>query len=298
MAQVEYQTPWDRAMINHLHRYGYFIKQGEYRRPFSGRWHRHFGLEVLLCLGGEGVFFLNDRKIPYAAGSLLIFDPQVPHRVHMQHSYYRWNLCYWPDRFSPQSTDPTLHGDMVQVSPGKAYHAQVSSSDMNRLVNLFENIRYETIEQRFGYKELVELHLRQLFVWLKRLKSEATAYDSPYAEREPLAEIVSFIEANLGSPLTVAHIADHVHRSRSYVYRLMLDCLGQTPSEYIKLRRLAVAQSLLARSDLTITEIASAVGFSTVANFSKFFSKETGETPSQYRNRTRLSQALPRATRA
>jgi len=57
-----------------------------------------------------------------------------------------------------------------------------------------------------------------------------------------------------------------------------------TITEYIQQRRMGQAEHLLAKTDLTIGQVAQTVGYSTSSRFAELFRKSTGILPGEYRN--------------
>lgn len=57
---------------------------------------------------------------------------------------------------------------------------------------------------------------------------------------------------------------------------------GQTPAQYLSHRRIERAQDLLRATNLTVTEICTLVGFSSLGSFSTKFRELIGVTPSEY----------------
>jgi AraC family transcriptional regulator len=55
------------------------------------------------------------------------------------------------------------------------------------------------------------------------------------------------------------------------------------PHRYHNGRRIERAKTLLARTEVSITEVGLTLGFSDTSSFSANFRKETGLTPTQYR---------------
>jgi transcriptional regulator GlxA family with amidase domain len=60
--------------------------------------------------------------------------------------------------------------------------------------------------------------------------------------------------------------------------------LGVSPKQYIDEVRIDKAKRLLKETSLSITQIASSVGFPDVLSFSKFFSSKAKQSPTHYRN--------------
>ena len=70
--------------------------------------------------------------------------------------------------------------------------------------------------------------------------------------------------------------------SRSHLHRQLKALAGQTPTDLIRTTRLARATHLLAARAGTVSEVAYAVGFKSVAHFSNAFHARYGCRPSAY----------------
>lgn len=73
--------------------------------------------------------------------------------------------------------------------------------------------------------------------------------------------------------------------SRYHFLRAFKDVYGETPGQYLTHRRIERAEEMLRCADLTVTEICSLVGFSSLGTFSARFKARTGLTPTEYRAR-------------
>ena len=65
--------------------------------------------------------------------------------------------------------------------------------------------------------------------------------------------------------------------------RLFKRIYGITPNQYITMLRIERIRMLLAETDLSITAIATRLGYTDLAYFSRFFTKHIGQSPSRYR---------------
>jgi AraC-like DNA-binding protein len=93
------------------------------------------------------------------------------------------------------------------------------------------------------------------------------------------------IEAHLFSQLTIEALAQQNNLSVSSFKREFANLYNDTPSNYIKSRRLEKAAELLLASDQRITDIAFQCGFNDLANFTKSFHSKYKVTPTNYRLR-------------
>ena len=98
-----------------------------------------------------------------------------------------------------------------------------------------------------------------------------------------LRRIREAVEAHLGDDeFSVERLASVLGVSRGHLHRQLKELLGQTPSGTIRIMRLQrAAQLLIARSG-TVSEVAYAVGFKSVAHFSNVFDAYYGCRPSLY----------------
>lgn len=96
-------------------------------------------------------------------------------------------------------------------------------------------------------------------------------------------KVVRYIKAHHTEKLTVDLIAEYFSCSRSHICHTFKKKTGKSVGEYITELRLDDARSLLCYSELSVTEIAYAVGFCDSNYFSNVFKKKQGINPSEYR---------------
>jgi AraC-like DNA-binding protein len=93
--------------------------------------------------------------------------------------------------------------------------------------------------------------------------------------------------------LDLAAIAAAAHLSRHYFVRRFSRQFQVTPGAYLTARRIERAKDLLRFANLTVTEVCTAVGYSSLGSFSQAFREAVGESPSAYQ-RTWRAQGQPR----
>ncbi|MEU6079919.1 helix-turn-helix transcriptional regulator [Streptomyces sp. NPDC047108] len=93
------------------------------------------------------------------------------------------------------------------------------------------------------------------------------------------------MDRDWAEPLDLDAVAAHAGYSRFHFVRAFKAVYGQTPGQYLSRRRIERAEELLRTADLSVTEICTLVGFSSLGTFSTGFKKQTGLTPSEYRRK-------------
>jgi AraC family transcriptional regulator len=94
--------------------------------------------------------------------------------------------------------------------------------------------------------------------------------------------VTSYIEEHLSEQIPLATLARLVRLSPYYLCRAFKQSLGMPPHRYHNSRRIEHAKTLLAKPELSVTEIGLTVGFSETSSFTAAFRKATGQTPTGY----------------
>jgi AraC-like DNA-binding protein len=92
-------------------------------------------------------------------------------------------------------------------------------------------------------------------------------------------------DAHYAEELTLDELAGVANLSKYHFVRLFKATYGVSPMEHVSRRRLERAQDLLRATNLTVTEVCVAVGFSSLGSFSSRFRALVGETPSAFQRR-------------
>ena len=119
----------------------------------------------------------------------------------------------------------------------------------------------------------------------------AELYRSVYAVQEQNSTVwscLNYMRENLSQNVTLETLGALTGYSPLHLIRLFKQELGQTPHQWLTATRLEHAKRLLAESDQTLEQIASACGFSSASHFKTLFKQSTHYTPGAYRRNTRL----------
>lgn len=107
-------------------------------------------------------------------------------------------------------------------------------------------------------------------------------------DQQLMQEIIDLVIEHISlEKINAAFIAEKMHMSRSLIYIKIEALTGQTVNEFVRSIRLKKALQLLSAKELTITEIAYAVGFSSQSYFTRSFVKQFGSSPTNYQKNTK-----------
>ncbi|MER5949067.1 helix-turn-helix domain-containing protein [Streptomyces sp. NPDC001904] len=135
---------------------------------------------------------------------------------------------------------------------------------------------------------------RQLVMYLKR-PSGQSQFSVPLEQvstTRRIEDLRHHILRHVAEPLTVTDLAAYAHVSDRHLTRLFKTELGTTPHAYIESVRVEKARHELESSDATLERVAAVCGFGTVDTLVRAFRRRVGTTPTEYRRRFRVPQAL------
>ena len=144
-------------------------------------------------------------------------------------------------------------------------------------------ILYEEFNQLFLDSQEFLSHLLQLLLLqIERFYKNRYSQDQPDQNRIA-TDFQKLVEENFFEEHRLAPYANQLGITSDYLSERIKEILGVSPSKLIHQRLVVEAKRLLAFTDLTSGEISSSLGFNDSAYFSRFFKRETFQTPLQFR---------------
>jgi AraC family transcriptional regulator len=98
-----------------------------------------------------------------------------------------------------------------------------------------------------------------------------------------LRQVTDYIESNLDSPLRMTSLAEISGLSQYRFAHNFKSATGVPPYQFVLRKRLDRAKQMLRQTNLSVLDIASAVGCQSIGRFNSLFRRELGTTPSNYR---------------
>ena len=136
---------------------------------------------------------------------------------------------------------------------------------------------------RLRVKKFIEWEQNNHRQFRQKMNIEPSEITITPLDEQFIRKALDIVEKNIAdSDFSVETLADHVAMSRSTLYKKLMAITGQGPSEFIRTIRIKRGKALLETSQMQVTEIAYAVGFTTVKSFTMNFKAEYGMTPSEF----------------
>jgi len=139
-----------------------------------------------------------------------------------------------------------------------------------------------TLSKLQGMDHLIK---RNILMWEILLESYQRSYGSKTKSKEEILvqSIIDYLEKNFNQKFSMEDLEQDIGLSYKYIGSLFKKNTSLTIKSYQLMLRLRESVILLGETQLTISEIADAVGFGDVYYFSNVFKREKGITPSRFR---------------
>lgn len=246
--------------------------------------HHELYYEVHLVLDGAVTWWVEEEIYPLQPGSVFVTKPGEVHGSVE-------NLVQ-PSQLTWLQVDAALLPDGSMAAELGALR-QRTWLGANELVGQMQQLLAEIRQPQGDSGRLIMAHL-QLFL-AQLLRQYGQRRHEPHLP-PPFEALMGFIEAGLTAvpPLTIDDLCQQSSLSRSRVFQLFEQHVGQSPISYINSQRIEKAKQWLQSSDKLITDIALELGYTTSQHFATVFKRITGLAPSEYRQSVTLGVDLRR----
>ena len=173
--------------------------------------------------------------------------------------------------------------DLRNLAIGIAFLAARELSDANfdseyvYAISDYHTNQIQEINSVAGYKVFIDDMIRNYRQVI--LDKSRNSYE------KRINKCIHYIDQKLYTLLRVQDVADHMNMSPSYLTNLFRKKTGQRLYAYIQARKIDEAKTIMDNTSISITEVASALGYHSLSHFSKAFKATTGLSPQTYRNR-------------
>ncbi|HEX2948707.1 MAG TPA: AraC family transcriptional regulator [Armatimonadota bacterium] len=256
--------------------------------------HLHEEHEIILILHGSGKIHLEDTRILQVSAGQIGIVPggqshilEVDNHITLRGLYIHPDLCRELKRCGVNDSLLDRLSDYHHPLPA----CVVSDAHHFRsLQELFEQSQAE-YPHNDPWKVACQRTIGRLaaitLVRLMQIGGRTPQADSTTLRVE---NVKAWIDRHFLEQIALQDLARMAHLSLSQFSSLFKNLYGISPKAYLIRCRLNRASDLLAETDLSITEIATELGFAHLAHFGRLFREHSGITPREYR---KIHQKLP-----
>lgn len=244
---------------------------------YGGDWHSvphtHKHMELFYIVGGRGRFQIQDQLYPVDASNLVIINPNV---THTEVSLNAQPLEYI-----------VLGIEGIELSADDNSNGQFSilgHFESLEISGCLRNILREMEQKNPGYEDVCQAYMEILIIRLMRnIALSVPAEPHVISGNRQCAAVRRYIDIHFKESLTLEQLAAEAHINKYYLSHLFKREYGFSPINYMISRRIEESKYLLSETDLSMSQIAQLLGFSSLSYFSQVFRKTQGVSPMEFR---------------
>jgi transcriptional regulator GlxA family with amidase domain len=179
---------------------------------------------------------------------------------------------------------------LFEVLPDVVVIRANDSAVHGSLIRTLEALREESTTGRPGSPAVITrlaevLVLQTLRAWIESNQGESIRWIG--ALRDPqIGRALATIHKDTSRPLTLASLSTVSGMSRSAFTARFTSLTGESPMQYVRRWRIYMAGALLREEHISHAEVASRIGYSSAASFSRAFRRHVGAAPGAARKAT------------
>lgn len=258
-----------------------------------------FDYELLFVKSGHARVRIEDRLYEARPGDIFLFKPKQRHSIELtgNETFIQPHIHF--DLIAQQNS-PDVYVSFKSLDQMDDYEKTLFREDITdqfispfpsfiRIQNtyLIEQYIFDIIQKYESRQPFSQIILQGLFLqlWYYLLVEIQLDRKTLSSKKWILVdEIKRYLDQNTDRVITMDQLASQFYINKFYISRLFKQMYNISPIQYHTQRRIQQAVKLLYLTNLSITEIASRVGYNSIHRFSKVFKSILGVAPSVYRN--------------
>lgn len=157
--------------------------------------------------------------------------------------------------------------------PFEEYIPKCITVNMRRILSTYPAVHLTTLP--YSKEKCVSMLNHLLYELLEELTPQNLC------PNEHILEILNYIDNHIHEKLSLQNIANEVNMSKEYISYLFRKEMHRTLTDYINERKLLIAHELILLGEMSLTDVASYMGYENYNYFCRLFKRYYEMTPSQ-----------------
>ena len=240
---------------------------------------------VLIVKSGTAKYTINYEKHNMKAGDLLIMPAGTIFSIDQMSSYHPCGLSFTNEFIGMDNlSTPMIRGLFDDV-----LHISLGNEDASMILSFY--LKMKSLLDNTTNNDLTDFKtaLMSLLLMVSAIKQNNEHND---ANKKPLSRSAEVFAAfmkllrGLDMPArTVKYYADELKVTENYLSTAVKEHSGRTVMQFVNEKTETCIKILLVQTEDTLDEIAAKTKLGNTSSLIRFFKKETGETPAEYRSR-------------
>lgn len=247
--------------------------------------------KILFIEKGEGFFSLGTKNYHIKDSAILFLHPNEIISWRNVSDALVGHYCLFKKKYVDAFPSLKIAMDKHKVFSDVSRSVIQLKPDVLPVIDSFFQQMHQQVSLNNSFtEEAVQAYL-QLIIMESMKAADFPTADSVSDEYRHVHHFFQLLEAeasriNQDNPIrikTAKEFADHLALSPNYLNAVLKKHTGQNISAHIRERLLEETKALLLQTDWSLSAIGTSIGFAEQPNFTQFFKKNLGITPSEFR---------------
>ena len=258
--------------------------------------HSHSFYEFYFLLEGQVLMTIQDRPYTVTPGNIIMIPPGAVHFPALKEPglpYRRFVLWIHKDYYRKRLASGEVFRYLFDgCNTLDAPVLTISQPLFNDLQSRIFSLIREGHDNLFGKESACGLLLASLLLEIGR-----AAYRREHRGSQPPSSlrgrICTYIDEHLQEPLSLELLSQVFYLNRYYLAHSFKEAMGISIHQYILKKRLEACKNAMV-TEASLEEIAAGMGFLSYSSFFRYFKKEYGISPREYRKYLNLCNEPPK----
>lgn len=257
-----------------------YVTDAQFSEDWHSTMHSHPNLELFYCVRGIGEFRMKDKVLPVGSDDMIIVNPNVEHT--------ETSVPSNPLEYIALGISGV---DLIFNAQDQQCSVLNYRGSRTEIVALLRMLISEASTQPQGWENVCQHLLVVLLSLLLRHTHFTLNIEQGLHTNKECAAARRFIDEHFAEPIDLEMLSCITHVNKYYLAHSFKREYGISPINYLIERRIRESKYMLEHTDYALSQIAHFLGFSSSSYFSQSFRRFTGQSPTDYRKQSRITDA-------